>query len=117
MLYLFREVIDMNIPIEELKKSHGKTEWCKEKGGYRIVYFYPDNSYYIGGAAKTIEAFMIEFVEEEPMEDDSDIPDFISIDDLLNRYLLTHHDICAVALYKTDGTCISKKSRNNLKKK
>ena len=36
---------------------------------------------------------------------------FISIDDLLNRYLNEITDIAAVALYKTDGTCKQKKAR------
>ncbi len=102
----------MNIPVEELKEFNGGCEWCKKQGGYRIVYFYSDNNYYIGAAAKTIEAFMINFCDIYPIEDESDIPKFISINDLLDRYLNRLNDVCAVALYKTDGTCISKKVRN-----
>ena len=56
---------------------------------------------------------MIDFVEVVPIEDESDIPTFISIDDLLNRYLLDVKDAGAVAIYKTDGSCISKKDRIN----
>ncbi len=36
---------------------------------------------------KNIEGFMIEFSKTEPIEDDTDIPKFISIADLLERYL------------------------------
>ena len=118
MLYLFSGVINMNISTEELTKFQGNYEWYKKHGdGYRIVYFYPDNTYKVGTFCKNIEGFMMDFVEVEPIEDESDIPDFVSIDDLLNRYLLDIQDACAVAIYKTDGTCISKKNRNNLKKK
>lgn len=114
MLYLFREVIDMNIPIEELTKFQGNYEWYKKHGeGYRIVYFYSDNTYKIGTFCKNIEGFMMDFVEVEPIEDESDIPNFISIDDLLSRYLLDVQDACAVAIYKTDGTCVSEKSKDN----
>lgn len=58
---------------------------------------------------------MLDFVEIEPIEDESDIPTFISIDDLLNRYLLDVKDTITVAIYKTDGTCIQKKERKNRK--
>ena len=110
----FSEVIDMNIPIEELTKFQGNYEWYKKYGdGYRIVYFYPDNTYKVGTFCKNLEGFMMDFVEVEPIEDESDIPTFISIDDLLNRYLLDIKDASAVAIYKTDGSCISKKDRIN----
>lgn len=62
--------------------------------GYRIVCFYNDNSYEMEAYCKTIEGFMIGFAECDPIMDESDIP-----------------DITAVALYKTDGTCLQKKTR------
>ena len=114
----FSEVIDMNIPIEELTKFQGNYEWYKKYGdGYRIVYFYPDNTYKVGTFCKNLEGFMMDFVEVEPIEDESDIPDFISIDDLLSRYLSDVKDACAVAIYKTDGTCVRKKNKDNSIKK
>lgn len=89
---------------------------CNKQGityedGYRIVYFYDDNNYEIGAYCKTVEGFMIGFAECDPIMDEDDIPKFISIDDLLNRYLNEIADIVAVALYKTDGTCLQKKTR------
>lgn len=37
----------MNIPIEELTIFQGGYEWYEKHGdGYRIVYFYPNNTYY-----------------------------------------------------------------------
>lgn len=94
----------------------GKELQCNKQGityedGYRIVYFYDDNNYEIGAYCKTVEGFMIGFVECDPIMDEDDIPEFISIDDLLNRYLNEIADIVAVALYKTDGTCLQKKTR------
>lgn len=54
---------------------------------------------------------MTGFTGCDPIICEDDIPVFISIDDLLNRYLNEITDIAAVALYKTDGTCIQKKAR------
>ena len=46
----------MNIPIEELTKFQGNYEWYKKYGdGYRIVYFYPDNTYKVGTFCKNLE--------------------------------------------------------------
>lgn len=107
----------MNIPIDKLIKFQDNYDWYKKHGeGYRIVYFYSDNTYKIGTFCKNIEGFMMDFVEVEPIEDENDIPVFISIDDLLSRYLLDVQDACAVAIYKTDGTCICKKDRKNFTK-
>lgn len=107
----------MNIPIDKLIKSQDNYDWYKKHGeGYRIVYFYSDDTYKIGTFCKNIEEFMMDFVEVEPIEDENDIPVFISIDDLLSRYLLDVKDACAVAIYKTDGTCICKKDRKNFTK-
>lgn len=80
--------------------------------GYRIVYFYKDKSYKIGAFCKSIEGFMIGLAKCDPIMDESDIPKFISIEDLLNRYLNNLPNITAVALYKTEGTCLKKKVRN-----
>lgn len=105
----------MNIPIEELTKFQGGYEWYEKHGdGYRIVYFYENNTYDVGTFSGSIEGFMMDFVEIEPIDDESDIPPFISIDDLLNRYLSDVKDAIAVAIYKTDGTCISIKARNEV---
>lgn len=103
----------MEVSIQELRTFRGNTNWYEKHGdGYRIVYFYEDGSHYVGASSKTIEGFMMEFVEVEPIESDADVPPFISVDDLLCRYLNDLKDISAVAVYKTDGTCIQKQKRN-----
>lgn len=83
--------------------------------GYRIVYFYDNENYKIGEYCKTIEGFMIGFADCDPVFDQSDIPKFTTIDDLLNRYLEDVPESISVALYKTDGTCIQKNSREKKK--
>jgi len=83
--------------------------------GYRIVYFYENNEYYVGEYCKTIEGFMIGFADNSPLMDDEDIPEFISVDDLLDRYLEDVNDISAVGLYKITGECIQKKQKTNRK--
>lgn len=40
-----------------------------------------------------------------------DIPEFISNDDILSRILKESPNIIAVAIYKTDGTCIHIKEK------
>lgn len=100
----------MNVDVEKLKRNKYGVTYTE---GYRIVYFY-DDCYKIGEYCKTIEGFMIGFAESDPIIDEEDIPKFISIDDLLDRYLLDIKDANKVAIYKIDGTCIGKKSRNNL---
>lgn len=108
----------INVLVEDLKyKSKFGSNYGQYQDGYRIVYFYSDNTYKVGTFCGNIEDFMMDFAEIEPIEDESDIPNFISIDDLLNRYLLDVKDASAVAIYKTDGSCISKKDRNNSIKK
>lgn len=52
------------------------------------------------------------FCDVYPIEDESDIPEFISNNDLLDKYLNKLNDVSAVAIYKTDGTCLQKKTRN-----
>ncbi len=56
---------------------------------------------------------MIEFSKTEPIEDETDIPKFISIADLLERYLKDLPNIVEVAIYKTYGTSIESKRRDN----
>ena len=95
-------------------KINKKELQCDRQGnifepGYRIV------CYEMEAYCKTIEGFMIGFAECDPIMDESDIPSFISIEDLLNRYLNDLPDITAVALYKTDGTCLQKKTRALIK--
>lgn len=85
--------------------------------GYRIVYFYPDGGHYIGSWSEKIEGFMFHFCESYPIYDDNEIPPFISIDDLLTKYLNDLPEISAVALYKVDGVCIKIKERQKMDKK
>ncbi len=80
-----------------------------KKDGFRIVYFYPDNSYKFGSYALNIEDFMFDFTSYEPITDYSDVPRFISISDLLDKYLESVADITGVAIYKVDGTLVAKK--------
>lgn len=49
----------------------------------------------------------------EPIEDDTDIPKFISIADLLERYLKDLPNVVEVAIYITYGTSIESKRRDN----
>lgn len=103
-----------SVYIDDLKyKSDFGTNYSKYHEGYRIVYFYPDNTYNVGTFCECIEGFMMDFVEVEPIMDDEEIPSFISIDDMLERYLADMKNITAVAIYKTDGTCIEIKERKN----
>lgn len=81
------------------------------KNGYRIVYFYSNNTYECGTYVKKIEDFMIDFASCDPVMDDDDIPEFISVDDLLNRYLENMSDIISVAIYDVNGTIIAKKEK------
>lgn len=98
----------MNILTEKLADvGNGK----KYVEGYRIVYFENNNKYSIGAYCKTIEGFMIGFAESDPIIDD-DIPQFISVNDILERCLNLYNDINGVAIYKIDGTCVQKKYRN-----
>lgn len=105
----------MDISKEELIKFEGNNDWYKNVGeGYRIVYFYEDGHYYIGSYSKSIKGFMVNFAVTDPIEDESDIPEFISNEDLLERYLNDLPNITSVAIYKTDGTCIQTKNRDNV---
>ena len=97
---------------EELIYDHNYVVTDK---GYRIVYFYPDNSYYISSWSENISGFMFHFCDSYPVCNEDEIPKFISNDDLLSRYLNDIPEISAVALYKVDGTCIEKKERQKHK--
>lgn len=58
---------------------------------------------------------MIDFVPFEPILDDDDIPPFVSVEDVLNRYLKLYDAISGVAIYKIDGSLIAKKEKNSKK--
>lgn len=98
----------MKISLEQLKYNKNKEKYSD---GYRIVYFY-ENHYSIGEYCKTIEGFMIGFAESDPIMDEDDIPKFVSIDDLLNRYLNDIKDAQEIAIYTTDGELIAEKERD-----
>lgn len=102
----------MNISPEELVDAGNGKKYGK---GYRIVYFENDDKYSMGAYCKTIEGFMIGLAECDPIIDEDDIPPFISIDDMLDRCLNLYDDANGVAIYKTDGTCIQKKDRDDIK--
>lgn len=97
----------MNISSDKLK-SVGEDVY---DDGYRIVYFYSNGEYKLGSYSGLIEGFMYDFIECAPIFDEDDIPKFISIDDLLNRYLEKSKDRTSVAIYRVDGTVVSKKVR------
>ena len=101
--------MDFNITAKESRGFDlGEYEWYTEKDEtYRIVRFYKDH-YEIGASANEIENFMYMFCDN-PIMDYDDIPEFISNDDILSRILKESPSIVAVAIYKTDGTCIEKK--------
>ena len=97
---------------EELMYDYGVENFID---GYRIVYFYPNSEYSVGAFSKSIEGFMFEFCDMYPIDNESNIPKFISIEDILDRSLNMWSDIESVAIYKTDGTCIMKKERTKRK--
>lgn len=81
--------------------------------GYRIVYFDSDKKYRIGLYCSTLEGFMMNFADTYPIIDSGDIPPFVSIDDLLNRFLSRDELANEIAIYDvSDGTCVGKKNRN-----
>ncbi len=94
------------LPIE-LKTNSSKEEYIK---GFRILYYYDDN-YSIGEYSKNIEGFMTGFADCDSIIDDNDIPEFISVDDLLNRYLDDMKNITGVAIYNINCDCIGEKGR------
>lgn len=94
----------MEVSLKKLKQNASGIDY---ENGYRIIYFYDDN-YDVGEYCKTIEGFMIGFVECNPIIDEDDIPKFISTSDLLNRYLKEIKNVDAVAIYDVNGICIDK---------
>ena len=102
----------MKISSAELLSSESGKTYTE---GYRLVYF-NNESYSICNYCKTIEGFMIGLAECDPIIDEDDIPPFISIDDMLDRCLKLSKGSTAVALYKTDGTCVARKNKIILKK-
>lgn len=104
----------VNVSKEDLEyiSEYGQN-YGKPQSGYRIVYFYSNGAYEVGTFSGTIEDFMTDFALVEPIEDESDIPKFISIEDLLNRYLNDIKNIKSVAIYKTDGTLVAMKDKEN----
>ena len=84
--------------------------------GYRVVYYYDNDKYLVGSFCKTIEGFMMEFVEVEPIEDESDIPEFISIRDILERELKSLKETVGVSIYKTNGELIDSLFKDNKSK-
>ncbi len=103
----------MNIKSDELKRIDDNTSY---DNGYRVVYF-DDNNYYLGAYCKSIEGFMIGFADSDPILSEDDIPKFVSIDDLLSRFLNSMNDINKVAIYNVDGTCVEAKEKNEIEKK
>ena len=98
------------INIDDLKYKDSPEEL---EEGYRIVLFFKDGRYSVQEYCKTIEGFMIGFADCDPIIDEDDIPEFISNEDLLSRYL-TIKDVVASAIYKTDGTLIARLDKENL---
>jgi len=104
--------MEKNISKEELRKFNDNYNWYNENGeGYRIVYLYENDNYKLGPIAKKIENFMLDFSDIYPINDENDIPKFISIDNLLDCYLNDLQEISEVAIYKTDGELIETKKR------
>lgn len=81
--------------------SHDKNDNIYSKG-YRIVYFY-DDYYHVGEYCTTIEGFMIGLCDIDPSDD---IPEFISIKDMLLRSVKNDTKCTYISLYKTDGKLI-----------
>lgn len=93
--------------VEDLKRC-GKNKYDT---GYRVVYFY-EEKYQIGSWVSDIKNFMYDFVEVEPIEDDEDIPKFISIDDILDRWIKRDEKLIKVAIYSVEGKLIQEKINN-----
>lgn len=79
--------------------------------GYRVVYFYSD-TYRVGSWVSDIKNFMYDFVKVAPIESDDDVPEFISIDDILNRWIREDDKLISVAIYQVNGELIKKIDAN-----
>lgn len=104
--------MNKNISKEDLKKIDDHHNELKD--GYRIVYFYQNGRYDIGSYATEIKDFMYDFIKVSPIEDESDIPPFVSINNLLDEYLNNLPEIEGVAIYKITGEFIKSKKRITL---
>lgn len=91
--------------LDELKYDKNNQSY---DDGYRIVYFYEDGSHSVGEYCKTIEGFMVGFTEFDPIITEDDIPEFISNEDLLEKCLKYDKNAISAAIYKTNGTLITK---------
>ena len=85
--------------------------YVEEKDGYRLVYYYKDGSYKIGDYSPSLELYMEDFAPYEPIDELCEIPEFVSVDDLLERYLKAYNFMDGIALYKVDGTLLGEKYR------
>lgn len=54
---------------------------------------------------------MYDFVEVEPIDNDDDIPKFISTDDILERWIKKDKKVTKVAIYSIDGKLIQEKNK------
>lgn len=59
----------------------------------------------------TLKLFIEDFAPYEPIDELCEIPVFVSIDDLLDRYLKMLPSIDGIGLYRVDGTLLSEKYR------
>lgn len=97
------------VNIDDLKKC-GKNIYDV---GYRVVFFYEDK-YQVGSWVSDIENFMYDFVEVSPIENDEDIPKFIAIDDILDRWIKRDEKLIKVAIYSIDGKLIKEKINSKI---
>ena len=102
----------MIVNIKDLQHNNSGEDY---NSGYRIVYFL-DDKYEVGEYCSTIEGFMIGFTDFDPIIDDGEIPEFISTNDLLNRYLNEVNDVDGVGIYNINGECINKVYRQKVNK-
>lgn len=77
--------------------------------GYRIVYYYEKyHEVPKGFYARKIEDFMVLFCEN------SKVPEFKSLDDILIRFLKLNINALGVAIYNVNQECVKKKIKNNI---
>lgn len=63
-----------NVLIKDLKYTNElDNNYYKYQDGYRIVYFYPDDTYKVGEYCNSVKGFMIGFVEYDSIIDNDDI--------------------------------------------
>ncbi len=76
------------------------------ESGFTLVYFY-EEYIIIGEHASNFENFMYSFCESYPVNDN--VPDFVSLDDILNRAFLIHNDCKKIAIYDSNARVICEK--------